>query len=110
LQSSLRYAAAGGIIHQTAVSGGDDLPKISEFFGIAIYIYYREHQPPHFHAIYAQEEVLVSIANLSVIAGRMSPRAIGLVMEWASIHRDELLHCWTMAQAQQPLGRIEPLR
>ena len=86
------------------------MPKISEFFGIAIYMYYREHQPPHFHAIYGGEEALVSIENLSVIAGRMSPRAIGLVMEWASIHREELLNCWVTAQAKEPLGRIDPLR
>ena len=59
------------------------MPRISEFFGIAIYMYYREHQPPHFHAIYGDEEALVAVESLSVIAGRLSPRAIGLVTSYA---------------------------
>lgn len=86
------------------------MPKISEFFGIAIYMYYREHQPPHFHAIYGDEEALVGIDSLAVVEGRLSPRAMGLVIEWASMHRDELREAWSHAQAKQPLGRIEPLR
>lgn len=86
------------------------MPKISEFFGIAIYMYYREHQPPHFHAIYGDEEALVGIESLSVIAGRLSPRAVGLVMEWASLHRDELLENWRMAESKAPLDPIDPLK
>ncbi len=86
------------------------MPKLSEFFGISIYMYYREHQPPHFHAIYGDEEALVSTDTLSVIAGKLSPRAMGLVVEWASMHRDELHRAWSQAMNQQPLGRIEPLR
>jgi len=86
------------------------MPKISEFFGIAIYMYYREHQPPHFHAIYGDEEALIGIDSLSVIKGKLSPRATGLVMEWASIYKEELLRDWAMAESQLPLGKIEPLR
>lgn len=86
------------------------MPKISEFFGITVYMYYREHQPPHFHAIYGGEEALVDIVSLSVIAGNLSPRATGLVAEWASIHRDELIQDWDKAREQQPLDWIEPLR
>jgi len=86
------------------------MPKISEFFGIAIYMYYREHQPPHFHAIYGDEEALIAIDTLAVIAGRLSPRAIGLVSEWASLHKDELLEDWRLAESRMPLARIEPLR
>lgn len=99
-----------GILMEECAFGGQDLPKLSEFFGIAIYMYYREHQPPHFHAIYGGDEVLVAIETLSIIAGSMPPRAIGLVIEWASSHQEELMKCWSMAQAQQPLGHIEPLR
>lgn len=86
------------------------MPKLSEFFGISIYMYYREHQPPHFHAIYGDDEALVSIETLSLIAGKLSPRVTGLVVEWASMHRGELLEAWSLAMSQQPLGRIEPLR
>jgi hypothetical protein len=86
------------------------MPRISEFFGIAIYMYYREHQPPHFHAIYGGEEALISIESFSVISGKLSPRAMGLVAEWASVHRDELMNDWAQARSHQPLDSIEPLR
>jgi hypothetical protein len=85
------------------------MPKISEFYGIAIYVYYREHLPPHFHARYGESEVLVAIGDLSVLRGRIPPRALGLVMEWAGRYQRELLHVWSQAQAHQPLDTIEPL-
>jgi hypothetical protein len=86
------------------------MPKLSEFYGIAIYMYYRDHQPPHFHAIYGDDEALISIDSLSVIAGKLSPRAMGLVIEWASQHRRELGRAWTLAKTMQPLRQIKPLK
>ena len=86
------------------------MPKISEFFGISIYMYYREHQPPHFHAIYGDSEALFSIETLSAIAGKLSPRAMGLVIEWATIHQQELGEAWEQAKAHEPMISIEPLK
>ncbi|MBI5400060.1 DUF4160 domain-containing protein [Candidatus Saganbacteria bacterium] len=86
------------------------MPKISEFFGISIYIYYREHFPPHFHAIYGGEEALISIENFSLISGKLPPRTMGLVVEWANAHQKELIKAWGQAIAQQPLDKIEPLK
>jgi len=96
--------------HVEAWRGEEGLPKISEFFGIAIYIYWREHPPPHFHARYAGDEVLISIDDLSVLEGSVSPRALGLIIEWATLHQNELLTAWADAEALRPLGKIEPLR
>jgi len=86
------------------------VPRVSEFYGIAVYVYYREHMPPHFHALYGGDEVEVSIESLTVLAGRLPPRAMGLVVEWATLRRRELLQAWERAVAHQPPGRIEPLR
>lgn len=86
------------------------MPKVSEFFGIAIYLYFREHPPPHFHARYGSGEALISIADLSVLEGRLSPRALGLVIEWATQHQDELLAAWNRARNHEPPGKIDPLR
>ncbi len=86
------------------------MPKVSEFFGIAIYVYYRDHGPPHFHALYSGEEVLVSIDDLSVLEGGLSPRAMGLVTEWATLHQEELRAVWQQARAHEPLSKIDPLR
>ena len=86
------------------------LPKISEFFGISIYVYWREHPPPHFHALYAGSEVLVNIDDLSILEGGVSPRAMGLIVEWATLHQSELRKAWEDAQAHQQPRKIEPLR
>lgn len=86
------------------------MPKISEFFGIAIYMYYREHGPPHFHARYGGQEALISIDELSVLEGELTPRARGLVTEWASLHQEELKRNWRRARNHQPLKEIEPLK
>ncbi len=62
------------------------MPKVSEFFGISIYIHYREHPPPHFHAVYGDREALISIRDLVVVEGKLPARVLGLVIEWATLH------------------------
>ncbi|MBI5076316.1 MAG: DUF4160 domain-containing protein [Nitrospirae bacterium] len=86
------------------------MPELSRFFGIVIYLYFREHNPPHFHAVYGEEEILIEIPSLSVITGNLSPRALGLVMEWASMHQSELLKAWEQATNHQMPDKIEPLK
>ena len=66
--------------------------------------------PPHFHVRYGSQRALVAIESLTVLEGGLSPRALGLVMEWASSHQDDLMEDWTLARAQAPLNAIEPLR
>ena len=85
------------------------MPRISEFFGISIHVFHREHPPPHFHARYGGSEVLIEIDHLSVIDGWLPPRVLGLVIEWATQHRDDLRRVWAQAEAHQPLDRIAPL-
>jgi hypothetical protein len=86
------------------------MPEISRFFGIVVRMFHREHAPPHFHAEYGDDEVLIDIDDLSVYRGALSPRAMGLVLEWAALHRGELRRNWELARREQPLARIEPLR
>jgi hypothetical protein len=86
------------------------MPEISRFLGIVIKMFVNDHNPPHFHAVYGDSEALIEIGGLSVFAGRLPPRVLGLVMEWASQHQAELLNDWTRAQAHDPLEAIEPLQ
>ena len=86
------------------------MPEISRFFGIVIKMYWDDHNPPHFHAFYVGEQALIDITTLSLFAGRLSPRALGLVIEWADLHQQELLADWHRAQEQASLEKIEPLR
>lgn len=85
------------------------MPELSRFFGIVIKMFWDDHNPPHFHALYSGEEVLIDIHRLSVFAGQVSPRALGLVIEWATLHQQELLDDWERAQRQEPLKKIDPL-
>lgn len=85
------------------------MPRISEFYGIAVYIYYRDHNPPHFHAIYGDAEAVIEIRTGATLEGRLPSRATKLVSEWCDLHRDDLLADWVLAEAQQPLLAIKPL-
>ncbi len=85
------------------------MPEISRFFGIVIRMFYADHQPAHFHAYYGNHQAKVSIESLTIIDGELPSRAFGLVIEWASIHRNELIECWQKAERLEPLGRISPL-
>ena len=85
------------------------MPEVSRFYGIVVHIFYSDHAPPHFHAKYAGQEVLVSIRDLAVLEGQLPSRALGMVTEWASMHHAELLDAWNRAQQHEPPGRIAPL-
>jgi len=58
------------------------MPEICRFYGIVIKMYFDDHNPPHFHAEYAEHEALIDVNTLSVFSGRLPPRALGLVTEW----------------------------
>lgn len=72
-------------------------------------MYYDEHNPPYFHARYGEHKIEVAIESLSVLAGKFPPRALGLVMEWATLHRLELLEDWDLARLRSELKKIAPL-
>jgi hypothetical protein len=86
------------------------MPEISCFFGISIKMFFGDHLPPHFHAEYGEFKAQVEIRSLVIIAGDLPPRALGMVVEWASQHQDELQQLWDLASKNQALHRIEPLR
>jgi Domain of unknown function (DUF4160) len=85
------------------------VPRISEFYGIVIAMYYREHGVAHFYATYAGETVVISILTGEVIAGRVPARALRLIREWRDLHQDELRLNWARARDNAPLVRIDPL-
>ena len=86
------------------------MPRISQFYGIAVYLFYRDHAPPHFHAIYGEFEAEIEIATATVVDGKLPRKATALVAEWADLHRTELQRNWDLARAGQPLEPIEPLQ
>jgi hypothetical protein len=84
------------------------VPEISRFLGIVIAMYYRDHAPPHFHAIYGEFEATVEVGS-GQVNGDLPRRALAHVQEWRSLHKQELADVWNLARASKPLPRIEPL-
>lgn len=84
------------------------MPEISRFLGIIIAMFYRDHSPPHFHALYGEYDITVEIES-GIINGRFPKRALRLVFEWLELHKDELLENWRLAEERRPLNKIQPL-
>jgi hypothetical protein len=85
------------------------MPELSRFLGIAIFMYYEDHNPPHFHVRYNDFRAVISINDLLLIEGKLPARVLGLVMEWAELHKKELLENWDMVQKTGKWFKIEPL-
>lgn len=86
------------------------MPTISTFYGILIQMYWNDHAPPHFHALYGEFEVLLNIDTLEVIEGEMPRRALALILEWAQLHRSELKEDWALCARNQVPKKISPLQ
>lgn len=84
------------------------MPEISRFLGIVIGMFYKEHGVAHFHAVYGEHEISVEIES-GLIRGEFPPRAKRLVLEWAALHKAELLENWEKARTGQVLAPIAPL-
>ena len=79
------------------------MPVLSRFYGIIIRMYFRqaEHNPPHIHAIYNDSVASISIEDFKIIEGSLPNKAMSLVLEWMSIHRNELLTMWNTQNFKQ---------
>ena len=84
------------------------MPELSRFLGLVIAMYYRDHGPAHFHAVYGEFEVTVEIET-GKVNGQFPKRASALVREWNALHKAELLANWERARRKEPLTPIEPL-
>ena len=85
------------------------MPEICRFLGMVIAMFYKEHNPPHFHVRYNEYKAVISINDLAIIEGKLPPKALGLVIEWASINQEALKANWQLAQKFAELKKIPPL-
>ena len=85
------------------------MPELCRFYGIIIRMFHDDHPPAHFHAVYGGESAKYSVEDLAPMEGRLTRRVHGRVIEWATLHRDELREAWVRRGRDQPLGRIPPL-
>jgi hypothetical protein len=84
------------------------VPEISRFLGIVIAIFYRDHEPAHFHAFYGEFEVTVEV-EAGTVSGEFPRRALAHVLEWYDLHKQELRADWDLARTRKPLKEIPPL-
>lgn len=85
------------------------MPEISRFLGIVVAMYFKEHAPPHFHAKYGRQHASFSIQELRLLEGKLPPRIVSFVLEWAFLHREELMEDWERARREEELKKIDPL-
>ena len=85
------------------------MPEISRFYGIIIYMYMSEHNPPHFHVWYENYKAIITIKD-GIITGSLPRRALNLVYEWLDIHKDDLLENWNRLANFETPQKIEPLK
>jgi hypothetical protein len=84
------------------------MPEIARFLGIVIGMFYNEHGVAHFHAVYGDHEVSIEVET-GIVHGQFPGRALRLVLEWTTLHRQELLDNWHLARQGRPLRPIDPL-
>lgn len=86
-----------------------NMPIISRFYGILIRMFYNEHVPPHFHVEYAEYKAEIGIETLEILKGIVPRRVLALVLEWAALHRSELLADWELCRSHQEPKQVQPL-
>ena len=86
------------------------MPTISIFYGLVIRMYFNDHAPPHFHVEYAEFKATVDIHMLTISSGKLPRRAQMLVLDWAELHKTELLEDWKLCMAKQQPRQIAPLQ
>ncbi len=85
------------------------MPVLSMFYGIIISMYFREHQPPHFHAEYQGQEAVFTLDG-ELLEGDLPVNKSRMVTVWAEIHREELIANWQLATEMRGFFKIDPLR
>jgi hypothetical protein len=82
------------------------MPTIAYFYGMAIQMFFNDHNPPHFHVRYGSARALIRIADGRIISGELPPTARRIVEEWTGARRAELEENWRRARAKMPLEKV----
>lgn len=85
------------------------MPTISMFYGILIRMYYEDHNPPHIHAIYGDNQACYNFEGVA-FKGELPKKQDKLVQAWIEIHKDDLLANWKLASEGEQIFKIEPLK
>lgn len=98
--------------HIVLPMNGDDMPILSMFYGIVVYMYAfdnQRHHRPHFHAEFAEFSAVIAIDDGDILDGDLPKAKMKLVQAWLEIHREDLMADWKLAVQGLPPQRIKPL-
>ncbi|CAK0760570.1 DUF4160 domain-containing protein [Gammaproteobacteria bacterium] len=82
------------------------MPELTRFYGIIIKLFFGDHPPPHFHAVYGEYNAIFNIETLEMIEGDMPLRARKLVIEWAKEYQSDLQEIWV----EKKFKKLPPLQ
>ena len=85
------------------------MPELSRFLGIVIYMYFNDHNPPHFHVEYNEYKASILIDTLGLMDGKLPSKVMSLVVEWAQEHQEELRKNWNSIKTTGRYNKIKPL-
>jgi hypothetical protein len=89
------------------------MPIISMFYGLIIRMYYfdnQQHNAPHIHVVYQEDEAVIEIPSGTVLQGKLPPAKMKLVAAWVELRQEELMADWQLALNGEQVFKIEPLR
>lgn len=97
------------IFAEQSIIKNKTMPEICRFYGIIIYLYWKDHNPPHVHFNYGNYECSISVID-RVVDGQAPAKVIAKVNEWMDQNESAILALWEKAQRGEKIGRIEPLK
>jgi len=70
------------------------MPQLASFDGIDIYMYFKDHAPPHVHAFHGDDEAVLLVRDGSIFAGSLPVNKLAVVRAWIEANGRELLARW----------------
>jgi len=89
------------------------MPTISMFYGLIVRMYYfdnQQHNTPHIHVVYQDNEAVIEIPSGSLLQGKLPPAKMKLIVAWVEIHQEELMADWQLSLNGDQVFKIEPLK
>ena len=82
------------------------MPTIAIIDGVSLMMYWNDHPPAHFHALYGEYRAVIEIDPVALSRGGLPRSKLRTILEWAAARHDALMAAWNNTQARLPPGRI----
>ena len=74
------------------------MPVVKRFGGFLIAMYFEDHNPPHVHVVWPDDEAFVAIVDGEVLAGAIPAKFRRKALDWIAENREMLMTLWTKYQ------------